>query len=73
MELTHGQQDTQCAYKVTQRRLSITIVAVTKNEVLDFIRDFFFSQCHHMSFCGLRGPPSWAWQKCNRLLRLGRP
>ena len=30
-------------------------------------------QCHHMFFCGIRGPPSWAWQKCNRLLRLGRP
>ena len=30
-------------------------------------------QCHHMSFCWIRGPPSWAWQKCNRLLRLGRP
>jgi hypothetical protein len=26
-----------------------------------------------MSFCGLRGPPSWAWQKCNWLLRLVRP
>ena len=23
--------------------------------------------------CGLRGPPFWAWQECNRLLRLGRP
>ena len=23
--------------------------------------------------CGLRGLPSWVWQKCNRLLRLGRP
>ena len=23
--------------------------------------------------CALRGPPSWAWQKCKRLLRLGRP
>ena len=23
--------------------------------------------------CGVRGPPSWAWQQCNRLLRLGRP
>ena len=34
---------------------------------------FFFFQCHHMSFCGLRGPPSWAWQKCNRLLSLGSP
>ena len=22
--------------------------------------------------CGLRGSPSWAWQECNRLLRLGR-
>ena len=34
---------------------------------------FVFFQCHHMSFCGLRGPPSWAWHKSNRLLRLGRP
>ena len=24
-------------------------------------------------FCGLPGPPTWAWQECNRLLRLGRP
>jgi hypothetical protein len=32
-----------------------------------------FFQCHHMSFCGLLSPPSWAWQECNRLLRLGRP
>jgi len=23
--------------------------------------------------CGLRGPPSWAWQECNRLLIMGRP
>jgi len=23
--------------------------------------------------CGLRGLPTWAWQKCNRLLRLGHP
>jgi hypothetical protein len=23
--------------------------------------------------CGLRRPPSWAWQECNRLLRLGHP
>ena len=22
---------------------------------------------------GLHDPPSWAWQECNRLLRLGRP
>jgi len=22
---------------------------------------------------GLRDPPSWAWQECNRLLRMGRP
>jgi len=23
--------------------------------------------------CGFRGPPSWAWKECNRLLRLGSP
>ena len=38
-----------------------------------FCQRFFFPQCHHMSFSGLRGPPSWAWQECNRLLRVGRP
>jgi len=37
------------------------------------VHNIFLSQCHLMSFCGLRGPPSWAWQKRNRLLRLGRP
>jgi len=34
--------------------------------------EMFFSQCPTCP-CGLRGLPSWAWQKCNRLLRLGRP
>ena len=32
---------------------------------------YFFSPPHVL--CGLRGPPSWAWQKCNLLLKLGRP
>jgi len=32
----------------------------------------FFSMPLHVLY-GLRGLPSWAWQKCNRLLRLGRP
>ena len=32
---------------------------------------FFLMPPHvHMNF---RGPPSWLWRKCNRLLRLGRP
>jgi len=30
--------------------------------------DFFFSMPPHVLY-GLRGLPSWAWQKCNRLLR----
>ena len=33
---------------------------------------FFLSNAPHVRD-GLRGLPSWAWQKCNRLLRLGRP
>jgi len=33
---------------------------------------FFLSNAPHV-LDGLRGLPSWAWQKCNRLLRLGRP
>ena len=33
---------------------------------------FFLSNAPHV-LDGLRGLPSWPWQKCNRLLRLGRP
>ena len=33
---------------------------------------FFFPMPPHVLY-GLRSPPSWAWQECNRLLRLGRP
>jgi hypothetical protein len=44
----------------------------SKHVVLTNIPLFLFFKCHHLSFCGLRGPPSWAWQKSNRLLRLGR-
>jgi len=33
---------------------------------------FFLSNAPHVLY-GLRGLPSWAWQKCNRLLRLGHP
>ena len=42
---------------------------------------YFVFKCHifpplpmppHV-LCGLRGSPSWAWQECNQLLRLGRP
>ena len=36
-----------------------------------YIFFFFLMQPHvHTKF---RGPPSWLWRKCNRLLRLGRP
>ena len=33
---------------------------------------FFFWSNATTCPCGLRGPPSWAWQQYNRLLRLGR-
>ena len=36
-------------------------------------RQGFFSPMPPHVLCGLRGPPSWARQECNRLLRLGRP
>ena len=35
-------------------------------------RHFFLSNAPHV-LDGLRGLPSWPWQKCNRLLSLGRP
>ena len=34
---------------------------------------YFFPPVPPLVLCGLRGPPSWAWQECNRLRRLGRP
>ena len=34
-------------------------------------KEFFWSSATTWP-CGLRGPPSRAWQQCNRLLRLGR-
>ena len=34
---------------------------------------YIFSNATTCPFSGLRGPSSWAWQECNRLLRLGRP
>ena len=40
--------------------------------ILLYSIDFFWSNATTCP-CGLRGPPSWAWQECNRLLRLGRP
>ena len=33
---------------------------------------FYFPVPPHV-LCGLRGPPSWAWQECKRFLTLGRP
>ena len=38
LELTHEQQDTKCAYKITMSHLLINNVAVRENKVLDFIR-----------------------------------
>jgi hypothetical protein len=52
------------------------VVAVGRYFILQdksgFLLFFFFPVPPHV-LCGLRGPPSWAWQKCNRLLRLGCP
>ena len=36
-------------------------------------RVIFFPPMPSHVLCGLRGPPSWAWQECNRLVTLGRP
>jgi len=38
-----------------------------------FHGQYFFLSNATTCPCGLRGSPSWAWQECNRLLRLGRP
>ena len=36
-------------------------------------KTFFSPSATTCPFSGLRGPPSWAWQERNRLLRLERP
>jgi len=38
-----------------------------------FSLGFFFPPNAPLVLDGLRGLPSWGWQKCNRLPRLGRP
>ena len=40
--------------------------------LLEIFFFFFFSPMPPHVVCGLRGPPSWAWQECNLLLSLGR-
>ena len=41
------------------------------NYIYIYICIYFPNATHALR--GFRGPPSWAWQECNRLLRLGRP
>ena len=64
-------------------RLWRAVYKIQPTELLYKIRiySYFSSIAHHIYIfspnatcpCGLRGPPSWVWQECNRLLRLGRP
>ena len=62
-----------CSFYISDFSLGIINVSYFMlHEQLDR-KIFFFPQCPHMSICGLRGPPSCAWQECNRLLRFGRP
>ena len=42
----------------------------TKKKVNNCEKFFLMPPHVHTKF---RGPPSWLWRKCNRLLRLGRP
>ena len=37
------------------------------------LKDIFLGPMPPRVLCGLRGPPSWAWQECYQLLRLERP
>ena len=52
---------------------SHTFVPPSTDSLMVFLVLFFFPPMPPTCPCGLRGLPSWAWQKCNRLLRLGRP
>ena len=55
-----------------QRHLCFTLFSDTVQSFFFLSFFFFFPMPPHV-LCGLRGPPSWAWQECNRLLSLGRP
>jgi len=50
----------------------INILGCTVRETSKNV-SFFFSPNALTCPCGLRGLPSWAWQICNQLLRLGCP
>ena len=50
-----------------------TLLRITFTFLLMKFDTVFFSPMPPHVLCGLRGPPSWARQECNRLLRLGRP
>ena len=52
-------------YQPIQQQFQYTYCEVIQNN--------FFTPSVPTCPCGLRGLLSWAWQKCNRLLRLGHP
>jgi len=61
--------------------VSFVLTPITMNQIktmstvqsitLTFTKIFFINAT--TCPCGRRGPPSWAWQECNRRLSLGRP
>ena len=71
--LNTGRNVEEYPVRLAQLRAGQGKYRIFSNLIRTRIFFFFPPQRHHMSFCGLRGPPSWAWQECNRLLRLRRP
>ena len=76
-----------CSKRMHRKLVNMSRKRNRKNVIRDFSHSSFLrilfglsisllilllSNAPHVLY-GLRGPPSWAWQKCNRLLNLGRP
>ena len=54
------------------KRLELRVFPLQNNQIKVSSLNFFLSNAPQVLY-GLHGLPSWAWQKCNWLLSLGRP
>ena len=60
------------AYADSKYRFAVKKISSKVSYKILFLKLFFSPQCTTCPY-GLRGPRSWTWQECYRLLRLGRP
>ena len=79
-DFRHLQDGQRSAAIHTDSKITLDATANPRNHqnLIEQIREgvrklfFFFLMPPHVH-TNFRGPPSWLWRKCNRLLSLGRP